>query len=635
MMKSFCDLLKKSNLFIQILLSILAGLLLFILPWHVGGLHPVKGESYAFGFNNRAGVLGLGVCLAFLTILKTWFLKSVSPVASLNWLSNGDRLFPSFEKAKWEYVILTACSTVMFFSNLWWDGILVMPYWGGENAYFLGRIDLLALGYRPYHDFQYNYGPALLYVPLWLSRLSFGHLGIEGAYAWCVAVSFVLGFVCIFIFLRAIRICDTLRPLILLLCLVMWMCITMGLNYSPLRFTILPAALVLLDRSLSLPSGGIPKYLITGISAFLSSLACFLISPEMGIAISVGLLAYASVALLSDRVTSGLAILGAVALCAAVMSLCFKGYVYGVLSFSSGANNFPVYPNLTNLMLLGSSLIVIPGLLSAAWIGKADRRASLAAAVSLAALLLLAASFGRCDPGHVVINGLMILVMMFAVASSIGKQALYGWTVFFALVVVLMGQISYWDGYRDLFTQAFQIRDSYSKNPELVQQWRDAWTFQRSRSPESLRLDWRKAVPYPAGFDNVVKDKKVGIPFGADIGIERFLKIQKNFGIIYNESPIPEWYAPKDIERAAKECLAFDFLLVPESIIQQAYSSIDIPAYQRSISEFLSGLLLYPVGSSVRNAPYIPELELIRALIPLCEPIGNIPGYVLLKPVIR
>jgi len=225
--------------------------------------------------------------------------------------------------------------------------------------------------------------------------------------------------------------------------------------------------------------------------------------------------------------------------------------------------------------------------------------------------------------------------MMFAVASSISKQALYGWTVFFALVVVLMGQISYWNGYRALFTQAFQIRDSYSENPELVKKWQDAWTFQRSRSPESYRLDWRKAVPYPVGFDDLVKDKKVGIPFGADIGIERFLKIQKNFGIIYNESPIPEWYAPKDIERAAKECVAFDFLLVPDSIIQQAYSSIDIPAYQRSTSEFLSGLLLYPVDSSVRNSPYIPELELIRALIPLCEPIGNIPGYVLLKPVIR
>jgi hypothetical protein len=226
----------------------------------------------------------------------------------------------------------------------------------------------------------------------------------------------------------------------------------------------------------------------------------------------------------------------------------------------------------------------------------------------------------------------MILVMMFAVASSIGKSALYSWTAFFALVVVLMGQISYWDGYRALFTQAFQFRDAYSKNPELVQQWQDAWTFQRSWSPRGSRLDWRKTVPYPAGFDDLVKDKKVGIPFGADIGIERFLKLQKNFGIIYNESPIPEWYAPKDIERAARECLGFDLLLIPESMIQQSSGSIDIPSYQKGISEFLSGLLLYPVHSIVKNAPYLPEVELTRALLATCDPIGKMSGYILMKP---
>lgn len=617
---------------LEIFLWITAACLVFVLPWHVGGLHPVKGESYAFGFNNKAGILGLGICLAILTMLKAWVFNPPC-VRPLNWLRDKVEFIPSFHQARSEYLILAACSAAMFFANLWWNSVLVMPYWGGENAYFLGRIDLLSIGYKPYQDFQFNYGPALLYVPLWLSRATFGHLGFEDAYAWCVALSFVIGFGCVFVFLRAMSIPDRLRPLILLLSLVMWMCITMGLNYSPLRFTVLPAALVLFDRSLSLPSVGIPKWLITGISAFLSSAACFLISPEMGIAISLGLLAYASIAIFSDRTPSGLAILVAITLCCGGMSICFRGYLHGVLSFSSGANNFPVYPNVTNLMLLGSSLVVIPGLLSAAWIGKADRRASLAAAISLAALPLLAASYGRCDPGHVVINGLMILVMMFAVASSIGKPALYGWTAFFAIVVVLMGQISYWNGYRALFIQAFEIRDSYSKNPELVQKWQDAWSFQRSWSPRSSWLDWRKTVPYPAGFDDLVKDKKVGIPFGADIGIERSLKLQKNFGIIYNESPIPEWYTPKDIERSAKECLAYDFLLVPDSIIQQAYSNIDIPAYQRSTSEFLSGLLLYPVDSSVRNAPYIPELELIRALIASCEPIGNIPGYVLLRPV--
>jgi hypothetical protein len=44
---------------------------------------------------------------------------------------------------------------------------------------------------------------------------------------------------------------------------------------------------------------------------------------------------------------------------------------------------------------------------------------------------------------------------------------------------------------------------------------------------------------------------------------------------------------------------------------------------------------LYTVEISVRNEPYIPELELIRALIASCEPIGNILGCVLLKPLVR
>jgi hypothetical protein len=79
----------------------------------------------------------------------------------------------------------------------------------------------------------------------------------------------------------------------------------------------------------------------------------------------------------------------------------------------------------------------------------------------------------------------------------------------------------------------------------------------------------------------------------------------------------------------------YDFRLNPDSIIQQPYSNIDILPYRRSMAEFLSGLLLYPVDSSARNAPYIPELELIRALIASCKPIGNIPEYMLLKPVVR
>ena len=621
----------RSGLIWNPLITVLALLFLFVLPWHVGGIQPVKGESYVFGFNNKVGILGFGVCLAGLTVLRAWFFKPPS-IRPLGWLSDKPYLIPFFREAKVEYMILAACSAAMVIGNLWWNKVLVIPYWGGELSYFLGRIDLVALGYKPYQDFQYNYGPALLYAPLWLSRATFGHLGIEDAYAWCVAISFVLGFCCIFVFLRAIQIPDRLRSLILLLCLVMWMCITMGLNYSPLRFTILPAALVLFDRSQSIKWGSLNEWVVAGISCFLCVGACFLVSPEMGIAASAGLLAHASIAVFSNKISRALATVVALIVCFGAMSLCFGGYLYGVRSFSSGANNFPIFANVTNLVLFFSALIVIPGLLSSSWTGRCDRRASLAAAIAGSALMLLPASFGRCDPGHVIINGLMILLMMFAVTSTADKRLLYAWMAIFALVVVCMGQISYWNGYRALFDQAFQIQSAYAANPQLLQQWKEEWRFQQSWSPMNGRLNWRKTVPFPSGLEDFVRGKKVGIPFGADVGIERLLKLQIEFGIIYHESPIPEWYAPKDVERAVRECLSFDLLLIPESIVQQSSGNIDIPSYKKQISEWLSDLLLYPVRCDLKKPPYIPELDLARALLAACDPAGKLPGYVLMKP---
>jgi hypothetical protein len=619
---------------ITVFLWILAGFFLFILPWYVGGLHPVKGESFAFGFNNKAGVVGLGMCLALLAVLKTWVFNPAGKNSSLRWLSADSKLFPPFHKARGEYLVLGACSLAMVLLHLVWNHILLMPYWGGENSYFLGRMDLVALGYKPYVDFQFNYGPALLYVPLWMSRFSLGQLGFEDAYALAVAFSFVLGFGCVFIFLRAIEIPSCLRPLILLLCLLMWMCMTMGLNYSPLRFTILPAALVLFHRSVLCAWRGLPPLIVAPLSSLLCTGCCFLISPEMGIAATVGLLACASICLFSQRVSMGLGTLAGLLLGGGIFSLSFPGYLYGVLSFSSGANNFPIYPDLVNLLLLGAALLIIPGLLSSAWRGKADGRALLGAALAAAGLLLLPASLGRCDPGHVAINGFIIFVLMFAAMASFGRVFLNVWMAIFAVVFVLMGQLSYWDGYRGLYAQVFQIRDAYAANPALIQQWQEAWGFQRSWSA-STHLDWRKTVPFPSGLEDLVKDKKVGIPFGADIGIERLLKLQNKFGIIYHESPIPEWYAPKDIERAARECAAFDLLLVPDSISKQASGSIDMESYRRGISDFLSGLMLYPVHSVLKNSPYIPEVELAQTLLPKCDEVGRFPGYVVLKPKVQ
>lgn len=629
----------------------MAAILLFIAPWYLGGMHPIVGESYTLGFNNKLGVLGLGFCIALLSAVKTWGFKSSEVTTSLDWLGKNTSFFPPLKKALGEYLVLAACSAVMLFAILAWNRFLVRPYWGEDMACFLGRLDLVALGYKPYQDFQFSYGPAFLYVPLWISRLSFGCLGFEDAYAFAVALFYVLGFCCIFLFLRAIEIPNRRRPFILFLCLVIWMNLSFGMNSVPLRFAIVPASLVLFHRLALAPWWSIPPWLIAVLSSFMCCGFCFLISPEMGIAASVGLLAYSLICQFSHRINTALGILAGLLLLGLFLIISCRNALSGIIAFSSGAYNFPIYPDITNLLLFCSSMLIIPGLLSSAWRSKADDRAKLGAALATAAALLLPVCFGRCDPGHVLFNGLIVFVLMFAATSALRGQAMNIWIGVFVVGFVVIGQISYWYGNLDLIAQAIRNHNYYKAYPALVQQWEKAWELQKSLSPRASKLDWRKTEVFPSSFESITKGKKIWLPFGASPSIERLVSLDLcdqrpqlgTFGSdstiylhmpLYIKSPMPVRYARKDdMDSIVVECLDYDLILVPKAIFNAATASLSIPRYKQSISEHLSGLFLYPVNSSVKNYPYFPEVELAQRLIKNCEYVVTIDGKdVLLKP---
>jgi hypothetical protein len=624
----------KSFRIIEISLWVGAFCFLFIAPWYLGSLSPVKGESYSFGFNNKVAVFGFVIVIAIITSLKIWLLNpSISP-SLLNWFNKEEFLLPRYNEAKGEYIVLSVSALFMFIATLWWNTFLVFPYWGGEISYFLGRIDLIALGFKPYQDFQYNYGPALLYIPLWLNRICNGILGIEDTYALCVASSYFPGFLCVFIFLRAMRIPKKIRPVILFLSLSMWMYISLGLNCSPLRFSVLPASLILFNRSRNLSLGSLPKWLSIGFFAAFFVSACFLISPEMGIAASVGLFAYAFLDFFSNRRKRALGIFGGILLCNLFFLFYFQGYLFAVFAFSSGGNNFPIYANAHNLLLFISVLIVIPTLLSSAWISRFEDLAPLAGAIGSSSLILLPAAYGRCDPSHVAFNGFMIIAMIFAASNYYGRGFLFGWGWLFAIVIIFMGQISYWQhGYAALFQQAFEFQKFYKMNPAVVDEWRRQWIMQSSTSSHGNVLHWEKTPPFPSGLEDLVSKNTIGIPFGADIGIERLLKLQKNYKIIYHQSPNPDWASPIDIKRSENESLRFDMILIPVSVIEQANGELDASGYRKGVCEFLSKLLLFPVDSNIKNPPYIPEVDLARCLLKKCEPVGKIPGYIFLRPI--
>jgi len=596
----------------------IVSILFFWVPWHVGGLSPVAGQSYEFGFNNRFACLVLGIALLIYTAIRIWVLAPGDQKNFLSCLAISPRIFPPFREARGEYGILIVASAFVVIGHLWWNSFLIQPYWGGELAYFLSRLDLVAMGLRPHADFRFNYGPALLYLPHWLVIYSGGLLAVEDAYALFLGASFALGFFMVFLFLRALRLPNRWRPVILLLALLMWMMLTMGLNYSPLRFTTVPAVLVLLHGFFNLNPAGWSAWLRVLVGSFLGAGLCLSISPEMGLACLAGLAGYAVILFLGNRKGPGsMVVMGGFGALLLIGFGC-PGYFYGVQSFSSGGYNFPIFPNVTNVLLFLTAFWLIPGLLASAWKGSQDSRAPLAAALAGAATLLLPAAYGRCDPGHIAINGYPLFMLLFAAAANFANWGLAVWSMGFGIVFLGIAQVSYWSHYQQLFREAFQIHNFFQAQPSVLEQWRSSWSWLDTQ-PGLRSFAWRKVPPPPPNLGEWLKGRTVGLPLGGDLSLERYLKRQPGFRALYHQSPAPDWFSPADIDRAMADCMKIDVLLVPRVSVESAQQGVDLGQYEQATQLFVSGLMLFPVHNRMKNKPYFPDRDLVRRLLAECD----------------
>lgn len=621
-------LINKSGTVVEFILWISAIYTLFILPWKIGGLKAIKGESYAFGFNNRMGIMYFGICVLMLSLYKTLIDREKKSINSLLWINYSGKIFPSLKDDLTGYIILIIYSGIAFIFTIWWNAQLVMPYWGGELQYFLGRVDLIALGWQPYRDFQFNYGPALLYIPYWVSYFSFGLIGLEDAYAMCVATCIVLGFISVYIYLRKLALPEQKRSLILILGLSMWGGVTMGLNYTPLRFGIVPCMLIIFDYYAT--KSYKRNYLYDSGMAFIVSGICLMISPEMGIASSVGLITYGVLYSYSKCRVFILSILSGITLSMLLMQFVFNGYLSAVASFSNGLYNFPIYPNAHNILLCFSTLIIIPSLISGSINNIYNPVAPIAVSFACSSGVLLPSALGRCDPGHVIYNGYTLFLMMFAAAATKGRNIFKLWILTFFIVIVFMGQISYWNICAPMWRNALEERTFYNKNTKIVNAWKDWWDFSKKWSSNSKRLDWRKTPPYPSEIAEKISGKKVAIPLGIDIGTERLLKMDKAFNPHSNMSFLPEMYVEKDVDRRIRELVNYDIIIIPERYFFNKQSYINLLNYEKCTHAFLSNLFLLPVNTRIVNEPYIPEIDFINKIIPITEVVESAKGNVFL-----
>jgi hypothetical protein len=400
-----------------------AGLILiFWLPRCVP-LQPTISDSYLFGYNNRAGVLLL---LAELVLAGIY-----SGRLGLTFPAGG-RTAPVSRRAVrvWMLAFLLACI------GLW---LLVRGLGGwSESRYMIDRLEALASGQTPYRDFQFVYGPLVLYGP---RVLMLPGLSAPDAYylfwtAWTLAGVWMLAAV-----INRLEIPGAKRTKVFhLICA--WAfpgLLCTGANYSLTRY-LTPVLGALLAARIAERSGrGGPGHLrVIGAAAAMTGV-CLLLSPEMGIAFAIGMVAWLIFQLArSGQLLTfhGAARIVAVGVAESVLLLgaAYLGECSAVREFSAGAYSFPILPAGDILVFFFACGLVAVYL---AWCLRnacADPGVLLVAAVCTP---LVMAALGRCDPGHVVLNGIGIVLMATLLASALAR-VWQPWCAAFLLFVLLL-----------------------------------------------------------------------------------------------------------------------------------------------------------------------------------------------------
>ena len=452
------------------------------------------------------------------------------------------RLFPPLRTALGEYLMLGLASLAAAVAVLAWSHYLSDPYWG-ETSYFLARIDLVNLGFTPYRDFEYDYGPFFLYAPVALDGLSGHWLGIENAYAACLALAYPIGFTFLFLFQRMLNLPDRDRPWILLLTFLIWFITSLGFQYTPLRYTVLPFAIAVGTHPAILSSLG-PfsrslKPLLIGACCFV----CLMVSPEMGLACALGFVVVAVVHFLAGRAAQGIACLVGVAVAVVLPVLFSRDYFDTAIAFGSGACNFPFYPNVDDIIIVVAALYVLPRLAGSIWWQPTHPLAPFAAGICAAVTALMPAAMGHCDGGHVMTNGLMLFVLLFAALAQIKRSLMVTWGVVFGASFIVLSQVCYWNDYLPGWQNAIMKHDFCQQHPELVQLWTRQWNEAGKDSGNYARLNWRKVVPYPNISDATTHSTAAFTqPLPGTVMLDRYCKIRASYRPVY-----PNLNSPADV----------------------------------------------------------------------------------------
>ena len=600
----------------------------FWLPWILSPTVPSSGDSYVLGFNNRVATFAFAVAILIATAARFY---SSRPRRAYEWLAAAPRLFPPFREAWPEYSVLIALIVIKSGLLLFWTQYLVDISWC-EARMFVYDINLLAMGQVPYRDFMFIYGPANLYLPYWLYHILGGALSSEQSYSIIYIIFDALGTLGVFIFLRSLEIGNGTRWLILLSCLVTWFTVSLGLQYTIIRYFAVPVTLILLDFVARRQNGSGALALVSiGLAATLAAAVCLSISPDIGLAGAAGVAGYGVALWLRRSIPLALVCWAGAIVTFAATLLVFPGYLQSILDISSGTNTFPIYPSFHNLLMVAVVLIIIPALIISALGSPNEARAPLTLALAIGGGMMLPAAFSRCDPGHVMINSTIPTLMMFPAALTVGRKTFWSWTAVYVAGFPLFVQLQYWSPtcYLGNFKIGIQQHQFYRQHPEVVAAWKAKWDALLAANPYGKSLHWSNVLPFPEELDQFTSKGTMVLTTSSEwnAAIARYLLLQRKPPFEYFDAYSLGAVTPSEIQTKVQQESAYPFLLVPNSVLAPLGGKIDMNAYRKGEDAALTSMIMFPVDSVPKNVPYFPDTEFIRKMLNDYKPVARYQNY--------
>lgn len=587
--------LSRQHFFLIATLAIGAGLV-FLLPWLMPPTRRVISDSYNLGFNNAVAILGVGATLLALTILR---LRTSKKEADVSFPLRRDigHLFS-------RDVFLPACVAGIA-ALLAWVAWLQLPlHYYSEIRWFIPSIELILLGRSPYTQFQWNYGPLFLYLPVWLVRVSNGAIGADTAYIFTLLLCTATG-LGLLAYMTTVLKAGQRAAFFMLASLPFVFNISLGLNYTALRFTAPFAALLWLHSSaaqietFAFQRGAAfkPAFLKPALVFAGGAIFCFAISPESGLGFFAAALFYFAALARSQSRETRVLLMGCAAAGIVAGAIFLRGvsrdYFLSVLSFGGGGGNFPIVPSLPILFYLGTLAFVVPVL---AAYGMRNKGEGAALALSWAALatIFAAPALGRSDPGHLFCNGLGVFLGACLLLQNAERRKLPIYQGAFAL----------------LFSFGLPLIALDHSAGALGAVWRASQNGERKAD----RRFWQPAPPDAGNrekeYEIVLKPyRQIGTPLGCDENMEIFLKRSRRF--------VPEFFTPpaqnplteKHIAQKIASIGAMPWILVPKTAVFRPDLETHKRQYASWRGEFLSRLLLFPIGYRWASQPLFPELE--------------------------